>query len=68
MCDCMDQVNKQLAVRNTRLTPSVSWNKAGMTVTIRIATEKIDSHKREGPVAIMGQYCPFCGEKQEVKE
>jgi hypothetical protein len=67
MCDCYKKVNLELAKQNTRLTPTVMWNKNGFDTRIAIATEKINSHVREGPVRLTAAYCPFCGEKQETQ-
>ena len=69
MCDCITGMNEILAEHNTRITPSFAFDKdAGIyVVQPMIATEKIDSRKRIGPIKLFGDYCPFCGKQREEK-
>lgn len=68
MCDCYKDVDAQLAAQNTKLIPAILWRKGELGVRFKIATEKIDSRKRSGPVTIVGSYCPFCGAYLEDPE
>lgn len=62
-CDCLDEVDKQLAEFNTRVVRHLSMDlttrKASMVFTI--PTEKIDSSKRGKAKTLMARCCPVCG-------
>ena len=62
MCDCIEQVNKLLAERNTKL--SQAFNLSGSSnPLLMIKTEKLDDSKRQKPANMFASYCPFCGKK-----
>jgi hypothetical protein len=66
-CDCVEQVNKQLAKRNAALDTSLLMNFATMQASIsppRIQLRKVDStRKRDRLPTLFAAYCPFCGKK-----
>ena len=63
MCDCMTEVNKELAEHNTRLQSGFMLSKGlnKMTVKPLLAVEKIDSKSRKKPMSVAPTFCPFCG-------
>lgn len=64
-CDCVNQVNEQLAQFNTKLLRLMSFSMSDMTASteLSIETEKLDSKKRGKPKIVTPSYCPFCGVK-----
>lgn len=65
MCDCYKQMDEALKEANTKLTPAWLQRKGVITQVMTIATEKVDSRKRQGPVKLLVAFCPFCGEMIE---
>lgn len=64
MCDCIDMANEKLAKRNTVLdVPVFIGSGTVQTQGVRVATKKLDSNKKEGPVKLLATFCPFCGEQ-----
>lgn len=62
MCNCIELSNAELAKHNTELDmPFYLDSKTPKRVTI--STRKVDKKKREGPIKLVGAYCPFCGEE-----
>lgn len=63
MCDCMTEVNKELAEHNTRLASGFMLSKSlrKMTVKPLLAVEKVDKSKRAKPMSVAPTFCPFCG-------
>ena len=73
MCDCIAQMNEGLMEHNTELEIPIMTSKASETAynlsastRVVIATEKIESRKRTGPVKLFANFCPFCGEKYDT--
>jgi len=65
MCNCITQTNEALVKHNTRLNVPVVLGKSfdlSASTRVVIATEKIESRKRTGPVKIFASFCPFCGD------
>lgn len=68
MCDCMKQINDELAQYNTRLDPVMALRDGTLHMAgVRIETVKIDSKKRGRPKRLVASYCPFCGKKYDVE-
>lgn len=66
MCDCAENLNKLLVEKNTRLLFATLIDKdLNLKSRLSIATEKIDSKIRKPMPIITGQFCPFCGEREE---
>ena len=72
MCECIAQMNEGLMEHNTKLeipivtrTSEAAYNLSASTRVV-IATEKIESRKRTGPVKLFASFCPFCGEKYDT--
>lgn len=65
MCDCIKLSNAELAKSNTELDMPFYLNPK-TPKRVQIETKKIDKKKRQGPVSLVGGYCPFCGE--EIKD
>ena len=70
MCDCIEEVNAKFVEmgKNTQLDIpiSISVEKGIASVsTVRIATRKLDTSKREKPISLVAGFCPFCGEEYE---
>lgn len=66
MCDCIAKANAALADKNTRITQGLAFKAKDMSyngVHIFIATEKVSSRRRVGPVRIGCTFCPLCGER-----
>lgn len=61
MCDCINMVNDKLKESNTRLGLSLSFT--GGPNRVLLHTEKIDTKKRDRPMALCAVFCPFCGER-----
>lgn len=64
-CDCVTQVNEQLAEHNTQIAVAItlktSPNQIGSLPLV--ATTKLEDHKRGRPKTVVCSYCPFCGKK-----
>ena len=58
MCTCIEDSNKFLSDRNTRITIPLFGTQRPF-----VQTEKLDDFKRGKPTMIFASYCPFCGEK-----
>jgi hypothetical protein len=64
MCNCIQEINEQMKSRNTKIYQPFGFDaKHNFTVSqnVHIVTEKIETKKRDGPLALTGAYCPFCG-------
>jgi len=61
MCECLDQVNEKLSEQNTILDYSFLADNPRAI----IATCKIESRKKLGPIKLFAAFCPFCGVKYE---
>lgn len=66
-CTCLAQFNERLKEHNTEIsvTYTVPMNGAPMRMRPRIATSKLETRKRVGPVIAAPTFCPFCGEPYE---
>jgi hypothetical protein len=69
MCECIKKANKELAARNTVLeTVSVIDKEFFAKKVLRtkeklfVPTKKLDPKKREKPLKVFMNFCPFCGE------
>ncbi len=61
MCNCIEEINKALADKNTSI--EVNWlDEAAKAI---VSTVKIDTKKRGAPTCLFASYCPFCGCKYE---
>lgn len=61
MCDCIKQVNEELAKSqypNTMVEPPLFGTPVAFVVTC-----KRDENVRAKPKVMMASHCPFCGEK-----
>lgn len=65
-CDCIEQVQEQLAESNARLLiESLIRTKTGeiRSSPPSLRLEKIDSSKRKRLPTLFCSHCPFCGKK-----
>jgi len=64
-CGCLDKVNKALAARNTVVETCFTMNFATgeQGEAILLQTAKVDPKKREKPLKVETNYCPWCGVK-----
>ena len=64
MCDCIEEVNKDLAERNTILHEAtlVNFKTGASRQTLVIETHKI-ANLRKSAVSVYPSFCPFCGVK-----
>lgn len=66
MCDCVKNMNERLATLNVRIAQGLfltpTHDLQAMTL---VATEKVDKAKRKPLPAVVANFCPFCGEKQQ---
>ena len=70
MCNCIEKINEEMKSRNTRIFQPIGFDEHHNFIASRyvhIMTEKIDRKKRDGPLALTGAYCPFCGKAYEEK-
>lgn len=65
MCKCIEEVDKQLAAKNTRVQLKEALNMRSGTIreALMVPTEKINSRKRAGPINVFATFCPFCGNR-----
>ena len=63
-CQCLNEIDAELAGRNTRLIRTVVLS--GYRATATIAVEKI-APRGEAPVSCVPTYCPFCGVAYEAQ-
>jgi hypothetical protein len=61
MCKCIEQADKALAPRNTKL--DLAYVFPSFTAYPQIATTKVDPKERGRAVTVTPSYCPFCGVK-----
>lgn len=66
-CDCLRQFNAKLKEHNTEISVTFGMPRDGrpMYTRPRIATNKIETRKRVGPVLVIPTFCPFCGTRYE---
>ena len=62
MCNCIKQLNEILAEKNTEFDLIFTLGKVQKEY-LKISTIKINKKIRNGPVAMIPSYCPFCGKK-----
>lgn len=62
MCDCVEQINTQLAEKNGRLEMVIGFGNGALSSHLHIGVEKINKRGQRPPLVIP-TYCPFCGEK-----
>lgn len=62
-CNCLEQLNKELAPYNTRLKTELIMDfKTGKCrVVLPLPTQKINSKLRQPAKTCFGSYCPVCG-------
>lgn len=62
-CNCVEQMNTQLAEHNTRICETMGFPRDGSPIFTlpKIDTEKIETRKRVGPALAIPTFCPFCG-------
>lgn len=69
MCNCITKVNKLLIENGSNTKLGITFPLDGRKPKrVLIAVEKLDIAKRSKRVAVMADYCPFCGEKYEPQE
>jgi hypothetical protein len=61
MCDCIVEINKLLAPRNTQLDLVLSLS--GKPDTVMIGASVIEKKRGARPIIMTANFCPFCGEK-----
>ena len=66
-CDCVDECNKLLAARNTKLVAGLSLT-GGPSIVV-LATESIRV-LRDGkrPMTVFATFCPICGKKYPARK
>lgn len=65
-CNCIKQVNEQLAAANGRLAVGFGVTKdLGVITRLLVGVEKVDKSKRARPPVVSASHCPFCGTKFE---
>ncbi len=64
-CECIAEVNKKLAERNTQILLPMFVMKG--PVVPFVETRKLNEKKRGKPVAMFASFCPFCGLKYEAR-
>lgn len=63
MCDCLENVNIELAEHNTKIVVPM-WTASGR-LTPFVETTKLDTKQRGKAKALFATFCPFCGERYE---
>ncbi len=63
MCNCIDEVNENLAPHNTTL----CINLLHRPHPVMVSTTKIREKVRGKPILVQATFCPFCGEKYDSK-
>ncbi len=62
MCDCIDQMNAELAKKNTQLNVAFSMM-TGKTLGVVIDAGAIERKRNYHRPLIIATFCPFCGER-----
>jgi hypothetical protein len=64
-CDCISELNKQLAEKPEKAELEIAFNLAGQTYPYMSATYQKKSGRgfRTMHVVVVPTYCPFCGKK-----
>lgn len=64
-CNCVAQVQKQLAERNCALTllHSINFTTMKTASNPQVVLHKIDPKVRKGIPSLQCTFCPFCGRK-----
>lgn len=62
-CNCLADFNERLREHNTEIDVTFGFPRDGSPAFVRpkIATSKIETRKRGGPVIAVPSFCPFCG-------
>lgn len=68
MCECIRDVNAELAKHNGRLTEAFVFGLGKVSMSLLVSTEKIDTKKRQRVPHVFPSYCPFCGEKYPPRD
>lgn len=63
MCNCVNEIEKQLKPYNTGLKLRIVLKSNRDNVRPEIGTYKLDSGKRGQPAVVMASFCPFCGQQ-----
>ncbi|WP_295441570.1 hypothetical protein [uncultured Thiodictyon sp.] len=65
-CDCIDQVDVDLAKRGVRLiTTTPMKGLALLEQRVTLAVERTDSRSRRPLPSVHGTFCPICGRKYD---
>jgi hypothetical protein len=67
MCDCIDQMNAELAKKNTQLNVVFSMT-TGKTLGVAVDVGPIEKKRNYRRPLIIATFCPFCGERYAPAE
>jgi hypothetical protein len=65
MCDCVEKVNALMVEQNTviDIAESIDFKTGKCRSVLLVPTVRLNSKRRVGPIRVLAEFCPMCGEK-----